>query len=343
MKRIIYFAILLALLCSCDDANKEITFTNEEKMVVYCFPTAGDSTLIRITRSQPVSRYSDSTTLTSIHDAHITYMINGRPAEIKNNGDGTYIAIGHQDYHDIINFQAQAENINPVTAETYIPEPVPFTQVKCRTQTTQDGYTFKRETIFEPSFQDNGSQKNFYAVMILKRTYKRTALCFKKGNDGKEYSYTYDEVERLEKGVDYDSMTYIIADSSLYYQKIDPMQEPVLGTPSPMDEVFESKNDFYNDFYIFNDNKFNGKEYTLNLVLDDNYEHVPPIGYVELYSLTPEYYKFIYSINTTENNQWLEMGLSNVFPIFTNVKGGLGAFAGWAKTVSKGHVIKYNK
>ncbi len=57
MQKIIYFILLLFTLVSCKDDISINTINNNEKMVVYCFPTESDTTYMQVERSVPVKKY----------------------------------------------------------------------------------------------------------------------------------------------------------------------------------------------------------------------------------------------------------------------------------------------
>jgi len=57
---------------------------------------------------------------------------------------------------------------------------------------------------------------------------------------------------------------------------------------------------------------------------------------VDLYKVTPEYYRFLKSINDAQSNSWADVGLMQVTPTYSNVKGGFGVVAGYnISSVSK--------
>ena len=66
-------------------------------------------------------------------------------------------------------------------------------------------------------------------------------------------------------------------------------------------------------FYAFNDNTINGKSYTMHLNISPLtgilWNHLYAKVGVELFSITPEFYKFITSLNDADNNVLAEVGL----------------------------------
>lgn len=133
-----------------------------------------------------------------------------------------------------------------------------------------------------------------------------------------------------------------------YAQAIDTEKEPVLNKASKIDEDlgFDDDYRYYGLAYIFDDHLLNGKKYTLHLTLGstmysggDFYYYSSwdkMFGYtysVELSKLTPEYYRYLSSINSAQNNSWAEAGIMQVIPTYSNVRGGFGVVAGYNTVV----------
>lgn len=97
--------------------------------------------------------------------------------------------------------------------------------------------------------------------------------------------------------------------------------------------------EYFGNAYIFNDRTINGKTYTLHLDTYSNsyYQSFYSFSYVvDLYKVTPEYYRFLKSINDAQSNSWADVGLMQVTPTYSNVKGGFGVVAGYnISSVSK--------
>ena len=96
----------------------------------------------------------------------------------------------------------------------------------------------------------------------------------------------------------------------------------------------------YEDFYVFTDNAFNGKTYTLRLNLNkiydmDRSQRISPYYYVVLYHITPEFYHFVSTIGSIQTSDLAKSGLSNITPNVGNVSGGIGMAAGYAAAKSK--------
>ena len=114
----LFIYILAALsLTSCKDDFDINKIQSNPKLILYCMPTVGDTTVIRLTRSLPVNHKGDIMPVTT---AHVDYTVNGKAAEIINMGDGTYKAVAHQQVGDHIHIAAYADSLPVASASTTI-------------------------------------------------------------------------------------------------------------------------------------------------------------------------------------------------------------------------------
>lgn len=104
--------------------------------------------------------------------------------------------------------------------------------------------------------------------------------------------------------------------------------EPLINGLSSVDYDFGYDDNNYEHFYVFTDDDINGKTYTLHLNVwhDADNEHynisddvlglkkISPYYRVILYHITPEFYHFIHSIGSLDNNDLAKAGLSNIAP-----------------------------
>lgn len=116
--------------------------------------------------------------------------------------------------------------------------------------------------------------------------------------------------------------------------------EPLLNKKSKLDDDFGMDDyEYFGNAYIFNDRTINGKTYTLHLDTYSNSYRQSSYSFsyiVDLYKVTPEYYRFLKSINDAQSNSWADVGLMQVTPTYSNVKGGFGVVAGYnISSVSK--------
>ncbi len=303
------FLLLITLLASCKDDISLPEAGNEAKLVIYCFPSTRDTTYISVSRSLPVKQYKEGMKIKNIADARITYTVNGQQREIVNSGNGIYYVVGKQKTGDKIALTVSADSLPTASAETYIPDTVAIGDPKSRqTKVYNDDY----ETMMDyeqvmASFKDPSATKDYYAVRVLLK------------NISAQYSED-------------DSLYY---EQNFYYPTINTKNEPILVSKTNIDDAFGFSDNYYGGLCIFDDAGISGK-YTFHLNVDkkndfwwNNYNDTKKYERVELLHLTPEYYKFLFSINAEENSDLAQYGLSQLMPTASNVHGGLGVVAGW--------------
>ena len=333
------YTLLAALsLTACKDDFDINKVKSTPKLILYCMPTVGDTTVIQLTRSLPVNTKG---IITPVTDAHINYTVNGKAAEIINMGDGTYKAVAHQSVGDRIALTAEADSLPAVSASTTILDAVVIDNVKIKKVHLYSNYDEQAEDFYQLSatFTDPASTKDYYAIQVVGGT------IIHKGE-----IYTQDGVdsETLPEGVDetdtVESVRQIYLDS-----------EPLINGLGEIDYDFGYDDNDYEHFYLFTDDDINGKTYTLHLNVWYEPDHVTaklpdgsmasqkvsPYYRVILYHITPEFYHFIHSIGSLDNNDLAKVGLSNIAPSFGNVKGGIGMTAGYQKAKTKW--IRYEK
>lgn len=290
--------------------------------MVYCFPTEGDTTLVSVAKSLPVASVKGNVDTLSREkvDAHIIYKVNGVEQTVKRIANeeeaqlftrstksdvlsqlvGQYYVVGKQKAGDKISIQVSAPDFSSVSASTYIPEKVgvELGDVKLEMKSS-DGYNPITIDRVEAVFHDNPSSEDYYSVKLKLQT--------------KEASKS---------------------------QMLLTENEPLLNKRTKIDDDFGMDDYVYFDnAYIFNDRTINGKTYTLHFdVLSNSYHNsFYRFSYVvDLYKVTPEYYRFLKSINDAQSNSWADVGLMQVTPTYSNVKGGFGVVAGYnISSVSK--------
>ncbi len=87
---------------------------------------------------------------------------------------------------------------------------------------------------------------------------------------------------------------------------------------------------YYQDLYIWNDDMISGKEYTLKINVEleyndeeDNFSSTYNYK-VCLYRLSPELYKFLKSLNDISNNELGQNGLAPIRSHYSNITDGFG-------------------
>ena len=370
MKKLLYCLLVSLILVSCKDDFDISKLQDSPRLVMYCFPTVGDTTMIVVTKSVPVatSKGDREKLCRQSVDAHIIYKVNGAECPVKRIASieearrfsfpgsfsyvedicqemvGQYYAIGKQQAGDNIMVEVSAEGFQSVSAATYIPQQVKVGIDELSYEKVSGGSVLD---YMQASFSDDGGSKDYYSVQVRKKNMQGAVI----GIDPHHYhynepvyvydQYSYEDINEKTPDMiwNFDSLFQVS-----YAQAIDTEKEPVLNKTSKIDEDlgFDDDYRYYGLSYIFDDHLFNGKKYTLHLNLGstmysggDFYYYSAwdkMFGYtysVELSKLTPEYYRYLSSINSAQNNGWAEVGIMQVTPTYSNVKGGFGVVAGY--------------
>lgn len=384
MKKLLYFLLVSFVLISCKDDFDISKLQDFPRLVVYCFPTVGDTTMIVVTKSVPVATAKgdrEKLCRQSV-DAHIIYKVNGAECPVKRiesqeearrftfSGSfsyvkdvcqemvGQYYAMGKQHAGDNVTMEVTAEGFQTVSAATYIPQQVKVGIDELSYEEVDGGSVLD---YMQASFSDDGGSKEYYSVQVKKKNMQGAII----GVDPHHYryeepihvynqeSYEYINEHTPDMIWNFDSLSQVS-----YAQAIDTEKEPVLNKASKIDEDlgFDDDYRYYGLAYIFDDHLLNGKKYTLHLTLGgtmysggDFYYYSSwdkMFGYmysVELSKLTPEYYRYLSSINSAQNNSWAEAGIMQVIPTYSNVRGGFGVVAGYNTAVDSVRVVPPKK
>ncbi len=344
MNKLIYLAtLLLLLLTGCKDDIDISTLSNHEKMVVYCMPTASDTTYIFVSRSIPVKSYNDSVKITTVDNAHIQYAVNGEKRDVEHIGKGYYRVVGKQQTGDQVTLGVSAEGLESVSGTTTIPEAVPVSDISVHEVTVYDNETESTKALDQvaATFTDNAATRDYYAVRVKIKHYSGTAIIYE--NERRTAYYNHYNRFLIEKDqIDYDSISVEFTDSAYTYPKIETQSEELLMPVGSVDDFFGFSNSFFGYLCIFDDTAINGKTYTLHLNVDRRnsitlYDHGYAIHYefakayqIELLRISPEYYQFLRAINDVDNNDLARAGFSQIRPMESNVIGGLGLLGGWS-------------
>jgi hypothetical protein len=354
MKYIPIYLLMLLLLASCKDNFNIDDIKDEPRLVVYCFPSTADTTFIQIWRSVPVRKgtvSADSLAVAPV-DAHIVYQVNGESRQVvptTNNTYAAYYVLGRQKAGDKIALEASADGCRPVTASTRIPaaSPVDLKNVKIVHVVNSDGESNSYNQA-AATFTAQKPNDDYYAVRVRTKNIRGQAV----GTGmlyGRQQTLTYQSYNEytdvLTERPELKDWTWTLTktDSTYVYPDINTDSEPLLNGITEIDSDFGFSMDFYQNCYIFDAASVSGQSYTLHLNVDNywksqytwGWETLYPIEYqVELYHVTPTYYRFLKSINDARNNDWAKVGLRQIAPTYSNVNGGLGVVAGYNASVS---------
>lgn len=365
IKILILLSVLGLSLAACDEDYDINKLHDNAQLLVYCFPTESDTTVIAVYSTVPItSKVPNPDTLANkIVDAHIIYKVNGQEMPIERitfdnmlylstdtlnpakGLQGQYYAIGHQQAGDKIEVIVEAKGFPTVSASTYIPEKV---DVRIDTVMEERDATYSYNTLQRTlaTFADNGTEADYYMVRA-KRHFLKGCITGKAYEHGMlvgvwtTYSY-YDYTWKKDK---FDEWDFSDLKWTTQREAIDPNCDPVFENLTKIDEDFGVDEYVYMDnAYFFNDQLFNGSQYTLhldiaNLSYSGEWDAFAPGSIIlDLYKLTPEYYRFIKSMTDRLNDSWLNSGLMQMSPTYSNVRGGFGIVAGYAVSTTS-HTI----
>jgi hypothetical protein len=245
---------------------------------------------------------------------------------------------------DKIEVQVSADGLSEVSASTSIPEKVDVNigDIHLKEKSSDHDVYFSVDKL-EATFSDPASTTDYYSVKVTrKQKYGNLKGVPKEGNRWQYdvYANNYqDYLNYLGREDEYEWCFDSLA-SNIVWPEMVTTSEPLINKKSELDDDFGfDEYKYFDDVYIFNDRTINGQTYTMHLEVNsnDSYWHTYDgwdrlFGFtynVQLCKVTPEYYRFLKSINDAQSNSWADAGLMQVTPTYSNVKGGFGVVAGF--------------
>ena len=351
MKKILFFLFLALSIMSCKD---EFSVSNlpetKAKLVVYCMPSTADTTYITVSRSIPLKQYNATQKNVLIDNAAISYQLNGQTMPVTALGNGRYRVVGKQKAGDKVQLRVEAQGLEAVEASTEIPQAIGISHLATRmVRMKEDPSSNVKDFLqLQATFTDPAETHDYYAVCVRRKMLRNFYVaCYR--NMGGEMQvvrvyYDYDEYLETSKYQQWDS-TSIEYQYDNFYVPITTASEPLLNPLSDIDDDFDFSSDFYQNFYIFDDATINGKTYTLHLNIEPfvraanmsdkaakelkRLYNIEEGVEVELYHITPAYYRFLQALNDVSNNSLAQAGLSNIRTTYSNVQNGMGICAGF--------------
>lgn len=351
MKKILFFLFLALSVMSCkDEFNVSNLPEAKAKLVVYCMPSTADTTYITVSRSIPLKQYNATQKNVLIDDAAISYQLNGQTMPVTALGNGRYRVVGQQKAGDKVQLRVEAQGLEAVEASTEIPQAIGISHLATRmVRMKEDPSSNVKDFLqLQATFTDPAETHDYYAVCVRRKMLRNFHVaCYR--NMGGEMQvvrvyYDYDEYLETSKYQQWDS-TSIEYQYDNFYVPITTASEPLLNPLSDIDNDFDFSSEFYQNFYIFDDATINGKTYTLHLNIEPfvraanmsdkaakelkRLYNIEEGVEVELYHITPAYYRFLQALNDVSNNSLAQAGLSNIRTTYSNVQNGMGICAGF--------------
>lgn len=307
-----YLYILCAytfLLTSCSYHFELDEVAELPKLVMYCYPGSSDTSVVRLYQSLPVSQNGDLGY--GLKDADVQVWINNEAYKMLWAEDSLPGVPAHSYYFikklmdgEHVRVTAKSGKLKAESSNTKIPSPFPLNSIEMIRK--QDDHS---KIQFRINFTDNAVDKNWYAIRVVQKQMIWS-------NEG--YSETISAI------------------------KFELDDEPLLQSASGLDDILMIENEYYKNLYFWNDEKIQGKEYTLQLntiyrndyeddfVTPDGNEHIK-CNYkykVFIYSISEEFYRYLKSLNELKNNGLGNSELAPIRSTYTNIKDGLGVVGG---------------
>ncbi len=305
----ILLPVCIGLLSSCTYHFELDDVGASQKLVLYSYPGSGDTTIVHLSRSLPVSQKGELGR--GLKGADVRLSVNGEAVSLAWTDDSipgvpaqSYYAVKTYENGDKVSITAAVEGMKTVSSATVVPSRFPLTSIKLA---LKDGKPNQRQ--FRIHFTDNALTKDYYALKVERKQ--------QFWNDSK-YS---EESSSLTLNLD---------------------DEPLLNTSSGLDDILMVENEFYRNLYYWDDTKIQGKSYTVRLntnyetdyeddfITPDGVEHIKyQVKYrISLYSLSEEFYKYLKSLNDQKNNGLGNSELAPIRSTYTNVINGIGVVGG---------------
>lgn len=302
----LYIVATLIMSASCTDSIGLGQIDKEgARLVVYAFPTEGDTVDITISQVYPLNTKWDALQIESVKCS-----TNNSLDRIINRGDtifngftiARYAAIGCHRSGDRISITVSAKNLPEVSGCTIIPECPTIVDARLDTMSFR-GTPYP---LVRLAMRDNASTP-FYAVQV-------------EGVFSDEYKN--------------EAWNYIGSQSSASVSlKVD--AEPLFANNSSADiDLGIGDSNFYNQIYTFSNSSFVDGTATLHLYVDTGLPYMFREYRPHLLALSQEYNAMLRSLNGISNNDFGKYGFAFAYSTYTNVHGGYGCIGAYAKSTA---------
>lgn len=285
----------------------------EEKLVVYCLPTAGcDTTIIQVSKTVPLQ--SSGLPPRGIPGAFIDFCVNGERQEVQWAEMTTgmvpresYYVVRKLNVGDRIDIVAEAKGLTAVTSSSVVPGPFPFVKAESGETSDEDGKWLQ----FRVTFRDDASTEDYYGIRVLRVV-------------------NYTDSIRSSWEDKWNCSTY----TRVYVQHPNVSGEPLLNNKVGLDATFDFDYNYYQDLCVWDDKRISGEEYTLKIGVTPTYDVVyenngniyrQKFSYkLCLYRLSPDLYSFLKSMSDIGSNELGQNGLAPIRSHFSNIINGFG-------------------
>ena len=339
-KYFLYIApVLIVFLLSCE---KEIKFNGNEvktKLVLNGLLTPDSVVKIQLTASKfflDMKNGSDFYYLSPdekeegnfrrINNAIVELWKNGNKIEeLSNIGKGYYVGTYVPQTGDNLRITASCEGFDPIECSNEIVTPTPIISI--------DTMNFRRDKGYYYQYSEDGSyyidSSSYYSIISFDMD-----ITFKDPKDIPNY-YTINLYVKY----------YLANGDSLYSQIAYGSDDMVFHTENDMSFLGDDRN--YLKSTLFNDDLLDGKEYKLKIKIDNyinatavywiNNESLDVVDvgkemFVELQSLSPEFYMFRKTRDASYNMDETMKYFTEPIQIYSNIEGGLGILGSYSSS-----------
>lgn len=292
MRKRIYFLLSIMALAvfSCEETMNTGQLQGKTGLVVYSFPAAGDTFAIKVSVARSVNGQLHEPKGLEIHS-----LVNGVEDKI---------------------VKADSSRVDGMPVWTYwsVGSHKPGDEIKITAEADGMPAVYGKTSIPEGTDFDLSGMDTVYHAGDF---YTLVKIRFSRLTDCNYYAVRLSGKNVFEEN---DSVSY-------EYEELEPDFEPLFNGGTKADIGFGTANSYYHHMYAVD--LSNSTDSVIELRLATLYRSWTKTYSVELFTLEPEFYFMLKSLNDLDNNGMGEYGLSFVHPSYTNVRGGWGCVAGY--------------
>ncbi len=305
------FAIFALMLGSCETIV-DVDIPNEPpRLVANAFLQADSAVVVELTQSQSILTNAD---LKSVAGATVTLRGEAQPVATleESTTPGVYFSTFTPAVGSTYTLRVSKDGFEPVEATTFIAPPVPIRSIAVDTSVFINRYlNFEDSLITDRNvvvdeirliFDDPANEQNYYEVSVYRFVV--------------QIQPRYDDENNF---IDNDTVRYF---SPIYLRSDDPA---IAGGES---DPLEGSSDFFGTDLLFNDDFFNGKQYSLRFRPEQYgfYDDSEPQLYVILRTIDEAQYRYLRSVDLQYENEGNPF--AEPVQVYSNVENGYGIVAG---------------
>lgn len=324
----IYNILTICLLSVLSSCYKEMPFRGMEtqpQLFLQCLPGAQDTTVFWLRTTIPVNQ---DLLEKEIVNPKMTFKVNGKDIELQHNAGQSstfpadaYFAVEAFAAGDKLEFYAEADGFEPISAHTVIPQeinnltlttsivpsPNPDYYIAALDDRSSQGIG-KEVPQFTFRFRDQAGVRDCYMVEITQHVYHSNGTPLPYGN----------------------SVAYVVPklDTDVFEQA----QTDVLlaNHYSPWQTILYDRRGNSTLVMFFDDKEFDGQKYTKEVMVNRLVAGSKTIYRCRLYRVSEELYKYAKAWDAVRKAEYSGFPSSSPFMSYNNIEGGSGIFAGVA-------------